>query len=333
MRFSDIQAQETAVRILVRSISSPTHAYLFTGPEGTGKTTTALAFAAALNCPDGGCGACLACERIHAGTDPDVRLIAPDGNQTKIDQMHEMIREMNYSPLSGKYKVIIIEQADTLNSHSENCILKILEEPPSYAVLVLLSRNPNSLLSTIRSRCRTVRFTRASIEQVEAALAPFDLPDDERRVIAACSRGAVGTAFAMARNPEIMAERRTVLNMLKSWAEGPSIVSLQAAEILREQAKPPKNNPEGRTLTRNLLSMLEHVLAWHADLLALKIRPDARIVNIDFAEDLAALANRYDAAKLRAGVRRIMETRRYLDGNITPQLALETMFLNLHPEA
>lgn len=339
MRFSDIEAQDTAVRILRASIrkGSVAHAYLFTGPRGSGKTSTALAYAAALNCadrtPDGdACGTCLSCLRIQSGSDADVRLIAPDGNQTKIQQMQDMIKDLGFAPLSGRYKVFIIEQADTLNSHSENCILKILEEPPVYAVLILLSRNPKSLLPTIRSRCRVVRFGRAGTEDVTNALRKrFDLPDDELSMIASCAQGLIGRAFSLAAEPQFMEERQVVFQALKDWADGPTVLGLRTAELLREEAKPSKDDT--RTAVGNLTGMLDNILTWYADLLTLKVRgSDAPVTNIDYLDELDTLARRYSTGRLQSAIGSIMETRRYLEGNITPQLALESMFFDLRPD-
>jgi len=342
MKLSEIKAQEAAVKALLSSISkgSVTHAYLFSGPKSVGKTSTALAFAAALNClsrtPEGdSCGLCPSCLRIAAGSDADVLVIRPDGNQTKIDQMQEMIRELTFAPLSGRYKICIIEQADTLNSSSENSILKILEEPPHYAVLILLSRNPNSLLPTIRSRCRSIRFKRASSEEVvEALQSGFDRDIDELRTIAACSQGTIGRAYELASNPRFMEERRSVLHALKNWAHGPAVLSLQTAEIMREMAKPPKNNLEGQTTVKNLSSMLEHILAWYSDLLKVKVcGADADVINLDFADELVDQSKLYTIPRLRDAVHSIIDSRRYLEGNITPQLVLENLFLSIHPKS
>ena len=339
MKLSQIESQETAVRTLRGSIqrASVAHAYLFAGPRNCGKTTTAMAFAAALNCanrtPDGdACGECPSCLRISAGSDADVRLISPDGNQTKIDQMQEMIKNLNFAPLSGRFKVFIIEQADTLNSSSENCILKILEEPPSYGVLILLSRNPNHLLPTIRSRCRLVRFRRASTAEVQSVLSKrIDLPEDQLQVIAACSQGTIGRALNLASDTDFMEERQFVFQALIDWAGGDSILGLRTAELLRTEAKPGKNEP--KTLVGNLTGMLDHILSWYADLLSLNVRgTGAPVTNVDYLDNLEMLAERYSTSRLQEAIRSIMSTRRYLEGNITPQLALENMFFTLRPD-
>jgi len=341
MRLSDIEAQETAVRALKSCIrrASVAHAYLFTGPGSTGKASAALAFASALNCadsaPDGdACGTCFSCIRIEAGTDADVQVISPAGDQTKIGQMHEMIRSLSFAPLSGRYRAFIIERADTLNPSSENAILKILEEPPSYAVLILISNNPNSLLPTIRSRCLTIRFRRASTSEVEEALRKrFDLPEEEIGLIAASSQGAVGRAFRMASAPEFAEERLAVLDAVKGWVEGPPVLAIQTAEVLRDLAQPKKDDPDERTRIGRLTEMLEHILSWYADLLALKVRGGgAPVINSDYAEYLKDLAAGYSVEKLRAAVKSIMQACRYLEGNITPQLALENMFFDLRPD-
>ncbi len=341
MRLEDVCAQDIAVRALRASIArgQVAHAYLFAGPRSSGKTTAALAFASALNCAnpteDGDtCGLCMSCIRIEAGGDADVQMISPDGDQTKMEQMQAMIKNLNYAPLSGKYRVFIIEQADTLNAHSENSILKILEEPPPYAVLILLSSNPNSLLPTIRSRCRTVRFRRAKQEEVAEALrGRFDLPEDEVRTIAACSQGLIGRAFQLASGSVLLDERRIVLQSIREYAEQPPVAAIRTAEGLVSLAKPRKNDPDERTRVRRLTDMLEHILSWYADLLSLKVRNDASLItNVDYMDDLRAQAQRYSTERLGQSVRTIMDTRRYLEGNITPQLALESMFFDLRPD-
>jgi DNA polymerase-3 subunit delta' len=339
LKLADIRAQDAAVRALRSSISrsSVAHAYLFTGPRNCGKTTTALAFASALNCadptPEGdACGRCMSCLRIQAGNDADVQAISPEKDQTTIDQMREMIRSLSFAPLSGKYRVYIVEQADTLNPSSENCILKVLEEPPPYAVLILLSSNPNSLLPTIRSRCRVVRFSRASTSQIEEVLSSLSLSDDERRVIAACSQGLVGKAIGAASGPEFMEERQAVLQALRAWANGPAVMGLQTAETIRKLAEPKKNDPDERTRIRRLTEMLDHVLSWYSDLLSMKVG-GVQHINVDYADDLSDEVGRYSTRRLRRAIRSIMDTRRYLEGNITPQLALENLFFELRPDS
>lgn len=345
MRFSDIRGQDVAVRALQSSIRKQAgsagiaHAYLFAGPKSVGKTSTALAFAAALNCdnptPKGdSCGNCLSCIRIGAGTDLDVQLIHPEKNQTVVGQMEKMISNLVYAPVHGKRRVCIIEQADTLNTHAENSILKVLEEPPPYAVMILLSRNPTALLPTIRSRCRLLRFSTAPAAQVEEFLRErFDLPGEQIRIIAASSEGAIGRAASMASDSRILEDRRAALDALVWWSDSPPIATLKTAEILRNIAEPSKNEKEeGQTAVRRLQEILDYIQSWFADMLEIKVLGDgAAVSNVDFADALRLQAARYSTSRIRAAVDSIMTTRRYLEGNITAQLALENMLFAMRP--
>lgn len=342
MRFADIHAQENTVKALKSSIkqNKVVHAYLFTGLRGCGKTSTAMAMACALNCDspmeDGdACGTCLSCRRIESGNDPDVIIVRPDGNQTKIDDLRQMIDKLRFAPLSGKYITVIIEQADTLNASSENSILKILEEPPDYAVLILLSSNPETLLPTIRSRCRKVRFRTAGFEETLGYLKEHtELSDDDARIIAACSQGLIGKASELASDPKFMQERAAVLQKMTEWASGPDVMGLTLAESMRAMAESKrKNDPDVRTRVRRLSIMLEYILSWYSDILSLKVQGDSAFIsNKDHEDTLRYLTDIYSVNRLTSAVRVIMDSRRYLEGNITPQLVLENMFFEIRPD-
>lgn len=343
MRFSDIEGQEGAIRALKFSLrrGEVAHAYLFVGPANTGKMATALAFASALNCVnktsennEDACGTCISCRRIEAGTHSDVRIITPEGDQTKIDQMREMIKSLQFAPLGGRWSVVIIEQADTLNPSSENAILKILEEPPSYAVLILLSCNPTLLLPTIRSRCRTIRFMRASTSEVEAMLKRnFDLPEEKVKLIAACSQGAIGRAIRMASDPAMLEDRAAVLGLIRNWPTSPPVLAFKTAETIRKMAEGTQSDTDERTRIGRLHRLLDYILSWYSDLLSLKIRGnDAPVCNIDMVDDLKEQVVLYTRERLQAAIKSIMDTRRYLAGNVTAQLALENMLFDIRPD-
>ncbi|MHB1457993.1 MAG: DNA polymerase III subunit delta' C-terminal domain-containing protein, partial [Armatimonadota bacterium] len=230
---------------------------------------------------------------------------------------------------------VIIEQADTLNASSENSILKILEEPPDYAVLILLSSNPETLLPTIRSRCRKVRFRTAGFEETLNYLKEHtDLSDDDARIIGACSQGLIGKASELVSDPRFMQERATVLQKLADWSSGPDVMGLTLAESMRAMAESKKkNDPDVRTRIRRLSTMLEYILSWYADILSLKVRGDgAFLSNKDHEGTIRYLADLYSISRLTLAVRVIMDSRRYLEGNITPQLVLENMFFEIRPD-
>jgi len=146
------------------------------------------------------------------------------------------------------------------------------------------------------------------------------------------ARYKIVPAFAMASDEKFVSERKTVLEALKGWAEGDPVLGMRTAETLRKMAEPKKNDPDERTRVRRLTEYLDHILSWYADLLSLKVNEEAPCMNPDYAGELHLLASKYSTRRLAAALRSIMKTRRYIEGNITPQLALENMFFDLMPD-
>ena len=158
--WSRLIGQATAVRILRDAVASgaPGHAYLFVGPQGVGRELAAMALAASLNCPDGGCGVCDVCARVLRRAHPDVYTIAPEGAQILVDQVRTVRENAYLSPYEGRVKVFLFEDAHRLNPAASNALLKVLEEPPGDVVFVLVTESPEDLLPTVVSRCRRVDF-------------------------------------------------------------------------------------------------------------------------------------------------------------------------------
>ena len=171
--FRDILDQDLAVNILRATVFSGriSHSYIFYGPEGTGKRTSAIAFAQTLNCTNqtisdkqhaisdlDACGECISCKKIKEGIHPDVEYIVPEGRQVKINQIRELRRRVNFKPVEARVKVYIIDDAGQITREAANSLLKTLEEPPDQVVLILVTSNINQLLPTIRSRCQPVCF-------------------------------------------------------------------------------------------------------------------------------------------------------------------------------
>src|ERR1051326_3690504 len=140
--------------------SSPamTHAWLFTGPPGSGRSVAARAFAAALQCPNGGCGTCTACHTALAGTHADVRFVVPEGITIGVAEMRGLVLRAQTAPTLGRWQVLLVEDADRLTEQAGNALLKAVEEPPPRTVFLLCtpSTHPDDVSVTIRSRCRTV---------------------------------------------------------------------------------------------------------------------------------------------------------------------------------
>ncbi len=184
MPFANVIGQDGPKRKIRTALSQQAigHAYLFSGDDGIGKRLMALRFAQALSCetppsssqPDS-CGHCRACEQIDSGIYPDLLIIEPEQDkanpQIKIDRVREIERHVIYRPLLSARKICIIDDADRLNTNAANALLKTLEDPPEHSLFILVTSQPLRLLATVRSRCLTLRFSPATPEQFEGALA------------------------------------------------------------------------------------------------------------------------------------------------------------------
>ncbi len=203
MKFSEIIGQEVAVNILKKSIENNrcAHAYLFVGPDGVGKRTTAIAFAKALNCRSScsdGCDGCDSCRKIENGTHPDVELITPREGRLaiSIEQIRKLQRSVSYKPLEGNWKVYIIDDAASATEDAANCLLKTLEEPPPQVILILITENIYRLLSTVRSRCQLILFKQIPRTLIEKMLRDqYHVTSDEARSLAWHSSGSIGRAL------------------------------------------------------------------------------------------------------------------------------------------
>lgn len=193
--------QEQAVERLRRAVERPSHAYLLAGPRGSGVLEAARCFAAALVCPDGGCGACNACRRARSARHPDVIEVEPAGTFVIVDQVEEMMKEAFTSPFEAERKVIVVTEADRMNEPAANKLLKTLEEPPARTHFLLLSESPDELLPTVRSRCQRIDFAALSDADVAAALMAAGATPEAAGAAARLASGRLDRARALAALP------------------------------------------------------------------------------------------------------------------------------------
>jgi DNA polymerase-3 subunit delta' len=175
MAFRDIIGQDKAISILVRSMQRGRIAssYLFAGEPGIGKKYTAITMAKALNCltsPDDACDDCPSCRKIDSGTHPDFLLISPESGQIRIEEIRAIDEMLSLKAFEGRYKVVIVDDADTMNQYAANAFLKTLEEPPEASLIILVSSNPARLPDTIRSRCSRINFSPLSAPACEKVI-------------------------------------------------------------------------------------------------------------------------------------------------------------------
>jgi DNA polymerase III subunit delta' len=211
------RASAAAGALVARTPTDPaamTHAWLFTGPPGSGRSVAARAFAAALQCPNGGCGECQACHTTLGGTHADVRFVVPEGLNIGVGEMRALVLRAASSPTQGRWQVLLVEDADRLTEAAGNALLKAIEEPPPRTVFLLCtpSTHPDDISVTIRSRCRVVPLRTPPADAVAAVLSRRDGTDAETASwAAAAAQGHVGRARRLARDPQARSRRDAVL--------------------------------------------------------------------------------------------------------------------------
>jgi DNA polymerase-3 subunit delta' len=192
-----------------------THAWLFTGPPGSGRSVAARAFAAALQCPEGGCGVCPDCHTALAGTHTDVRNVVPEGLSISVKEMRDVVWRAAGAPAGGRWRVVLIEDADRLTEQASNALLKAVEEPSPRTVFLLCtpSIHPDDISVTIRSRCRVVTLRTPAAEAIGAMLVAEGHAPSAAAWAAAAAQGHIGRARWLVRDPQARQRREEVLNV------------------------------------------------------------------------------------------------------------------------
>lgn len=220
-----------------RAVGTMTHAWLITGPPGSGRSVAAMCFAAALQCTsDGtpGCGRCRACTTVLAGTHADVRRVVPEGLSIGVGEIRAIVQTASRRPATGRWQVVIIEDADRLTEGAANALLKVVEEPPPSTVFLLCapSVDPEDIAITLRSRCRHVALVTPSAAAIAQVLIDGDGIAQQQAIWAASvSGGHVGRARRLATDPEARDRRARALGLVRDAAT-PSRAYAAAEELV-----------------------------------------------------------------------------------------------------
>jgi len=333
MVFRDLIGQRDARAVLQGALRSGriSHAYLFVGPEGVGRRSAALAFAQTLLCTTGGddaCGTCVACRKVAAGAHPDLRLIAPGGRTESgaerravgIEQIRDLKHEASYPPYEARWKVFIVEDAEAMRAEAANSLLKVLEEPPSQSVIILISESASALLPTLVSRSQIVRFTFVPPGEIAAALTErAGVSVDQAPFFGALAGGRPGLALRESAEAQAALEfREEVVRALGAAAGGGAVKRLETAEAVSRQ-----KDDVDRWLDTALL-WLRDVAVWQA------ARDPALLVNLDRRDQIAAWADRARPEGVRNAVAAIETAKTNLRSNVNPRLVLEHLFAGIH---
>jgi DNA polymerase-3 subunit delta' len=317
--FADILGHDRIVEVLQRSLrgGKTAHSYLFEGVSGSGRKKTALALIQALFCttlPDDACGVCPSCRKIDGGNHPDIHLIAPlpDKRDISIEQLREMQHDLSLRPYEAPRKVCIIDPAERMSVSAANSLLKTLEEPPGNALIILLTENAGMLLSTVRSRCQLIRFAPLSPEHVLTLLERNGMAPDTAALIAPMSGGSLQKALELD-NESLAIRREAVLSRVSQMNIGRIATVFDAAEELSGN----------RDATLELLDML---LSFFRDAVHLGAG-NGDIVNRSVRGAIESIAAKRSFPRNLELLERIYETRRDVQRNANPKLALDHLFM------
>lgn len=323
--FNDIVGHESVKEHLRNSIASGqiSHAYLISGPKGSGKNMLADCFAAALVCEDDSspdpCGFCISCMQADARTHPDIIYVTHEKAGIVVSDIRtQLINDIYIKPYYGNKKIYIVPEADKMNEAAQNALLKTLEEPPEYAVILLLAEGTGSFLQTILSRCVTLNLRPVRSELVTQYLIKNkSLPDYVAKTCAAFSEGAIGKALRYASDESFSELRSEVLKLVKN------ISNMKQPELMaRAEQYASKDN---RAATDDFLELLN---LWYHDLLVYKSTlSTAHLLFSDEASDIARSASDYSYEKINNIFNAINKVKERLSANVSPEVTMELLLL------
>lgn len=296
------------------------HAYVFEGPQGVGKKITAMEFAKAINCKNGdlGCEICSSCVKINNNNHPDINIIKPDGNSIKNKHIEEFQNNILLKPYESNRKVFIIEASDTMTISAQNRLLKILEEPPQYAVIILITQSSHSLLPTIRSRSQMIKFNRVSKKLIEDYLVEnYNTGDKDISIFAGFSDGSLGKAISLYESEEFNNRREKVLDIIDEIIRGEKHKLLDSVDFFEKNKE-------------HISEILDFFIIWFRDLLLLaETEEDRYLLNIDKKNTLEIHVGRVSLVSIAKSISVVEKARKNIEANVNFSLSIETMLLNL----
>ena len=325
LRFEDIIGQDDAVSHIRNGIMMDriSHAYIISGAEGSGKKTLARLFAAALQCEAGGiepCGKCHSCRQMESDSQPDVITLIPKKPGTiGVDDIREqLVSDMSIKPYASRYKIYIADEAQTMTEQAQNALLKTLEEPPEYGIILLLATSDEVFLPTIRSRCVSIRLKAISDEDIRGFLIDKrEVPAEKADVCAAFAQGSIGKALLLAESPEFGQIRSQVLELMKRID---TIDSYEMSAAINEAKKYNITETE----------YLDLVAVWFRDVLRFKATQDANgLIFKDATMDIMKQANRCSYSGIEEILEEIKRSAARLRANVSYELTMELLLENI----
>ena len=362
MSFKEIFCQDKAIDILQRAFASgkSAHAYIFAGLEGVGKFKTAGAWAKLLLCKKAviendfadSCGSCQSCRLFEAGSHPDFNSVYKElleftkdnkGRKTPVDLPIDVIREfliakVSTRPTLSQRKVFVVSEAEKLNAASQNCLLKVLEEPPEYCCIVLLCTRLEKLLPTTKSRCQIIRFSPIDKDRIAEKLKEMGIEEKQAQYFARLAQGSLGAACWWAQleladanlyetKKELVSslvsyEFADALDLARQILEDSKKIAAVWADLDKATSKTDINRRAAKSLVQIIISALH-------DAMMLNVPPTRQVINFDQEEQIEKLAGRFDSEQSAEKISDCYKMLRWIESAVNEKLIFEQLLLNL----
>lgn len=324
LNFNDILGRDEIKEHLQTAISQNkvSHAYIINGEHGTGKRLIAGVFAAALQCDEQGtdpCSVCKSCLQAQSGNHPDIIWVTHEKLSIGVDDIRLQVNnDIGIKPYSGPRKIYIIADADKMTEQAQNALLKTIEEPPEYAVILLLTENVNHLLQTILSRCVVLNLKPVSEEKItEYLVKQYSIPDYAAKVAAQFSQGNVGKAIRYATSGDFDKIKEDTLHLLKYIDE------METHEIIESIRKLSEYK-------HKISDCIDFMQLWYRDILMYKVTkdPDRLLFKEEF-RFIAAQAKKRSYEGLENIIKAMDKAKLRLAANVNFDIAVELMLLTI----
>lgn len=307
MYFEKIRGQRFAKKYLSNSIKSNmiSHAYMFEGPSGVGKNTMARELAATL------------LEMENLFNSPDYIEITPDGNSIKIAQIRKLQSDILVKPYKS-YKIYVIDEAQKMTVEAQNALLKTLEEPPKYAIIILITNNKESLLDTIKSRCEIIKFTPIPLVEVADYLTQIGVDKNRASLLANFSRGSMQKAIELSESEDFHIMRDEVQKYVETFLTG-SMLDIMDIQSSIEKYKD------------NITNVLDLLVNYFRDIMMVKENVDSSmIINLDRLVFIKNMSTKITYSQLSKIIDIIEETKNKLRSNCNFNISIQVMTLNIY---
>ncbi|WP_066713657.1 DNA polymerase III subunit delta' [Clostridium sp. Marseille-P299] len=322
LTFSDVVGHENIIDYFQNAFRMQkfSHAYILNGEDGTGKNLLASIFATTLQCEAhdvNPCGVCKSCLQAMSDNHPDIKYITHEKASISVDDIRSQLNnDVQIKPYSSKYKVYIIDEAEKLTEQAQNALLKTIEEPPEYAVILLLTNNSNLFLETILSRCVVLNLKVIPKESIKKYLMEeVKVPDYQAELSATFANGNLGKAIKLSSSEEFSQMKADVVRLMKYIDE------YELSEIMGAI----KKIAENKSVINDYLDL---ILLWYRDVLMFKATMDANLVFYkDEVQDIKKQGSNKSFEALDHIIKALDDTKKRLLANVNFEIAMELLLL------